>query len=761
MSPRERPDKIRAPYNFVPLATRPLLVEDEQAALVSHDVPLKDAICGVLDLQIIAETPIFVRGADDGQRFFRLPHGLKGIPGTSIRGMLRTVVEVATFSKLVHVNEHRFGVRDLNNPDVYRKYMAKADRKGLHPLVSAGWLSIEQGQYYDEDGSPRWQIRPCNFAKVEYAKLEAHAAALGVQGYRPGDRQSSVNKYRVWGQAPLTAHCRVLIRDRHGENGRVGDYGVVHELLAGAEDKTEEGRLVFTGQPNQYRPGAQKRRGSGNPKHHDFFFYGSQGQALEVPHECRRDFSFVHSNAGEQHRLDDDPNEEWKYWLQRLRNGKEVPVFFLMEEREPQKLRAFGLAMMFRLAYRFSPKELFLRGQDLKEKGPWPADMAELIFGHVPPPQKHLREGARAPEALAGRVSIEAAVEAGGAKEGEPVKIVLGAPKASYYPSYVRQDRFSAGSAGQRYKTYMDADARPRGWKFYQQRHKLAFPPPPVSDRVATTFTPLKAGATFKTRIHVHNLRPAELGALLWALDFGGREECRHGLGLAKPFGYGGVKLKVIRADLRGTRSTGKQQGGLPAYAPVEDLEALRQHFVEHMEDSLGGVWYCSEQIQDLLALARPVPEGQDERLRHMEISHDVYGNEFAGAKSMNLALAPPADRAGLERLRAEGAEERQARMRKVRVREEKKREEKERLQAEKEQREKEERLAAMTDRERAEAEMLEAKAAGRQKQLMKAWMEEGGELESDRRQAAKQVMGKPSGTWKKKNKELWAWLTG
>src|ERR1019366_9865415 len=69
--------------------------------------------------------------------------------------------------------------------------------------------------------------------------------------------------------------------------------------------------------------------------------------------------------------------------------------------------------------------------------------------------------------------------------------------------------------------------------------------------KVGTKFAPLPAGTKFRAHVDVHNLRPEELGALLWALDFGGDEKARHMLGMARPLGYGRSKIAIVAHDVR------------------------------------------------------------------------------------------------------------------------------------------------------------------------------------------------------------------
>lgn len=609
-----------APYNFVPASEK--VVFPSWADLVSHDVPFRDGLCGRLDLEITAHTPLFIRGEDGEGAFFSTPDG-PALPGTSLRGMLRNVVQIASFGKLGPVNDRRLSVRDLHD----RGYTQSMTRGGF-PLVSAGWLSASATDSYDaagEDGSPRWTITPCDFARIEYALLKAH-----FPGFDPGEKRGAAAKYqdRALRGKTLDASCQVEIKaqegQRHGNSTRaVGSYGLVSAIGPGSL-----GRLVFTGQPQRYLTGEREK------KHHDFFFYGAH-PAIPVSFERRRDFSFIHSNGGEQHRLDSDPNEEWKYWLTRLSAGERVPVFFLLDATGV--LQAMGLAMMFRLAAETTTGDAVRNAQRASSENA--RDLAELIFGQV-------RRHAGSTSALRGRISIEAARATSEVETMPEVRGVLGAPRATYYPSYLR---IALGPTGQSsYGTYRQAEAAARGWKRYPSRPTTVdLPPIPTNqqgvqnERVGTSFRPLRGGARFRTRLTFHNLRRVELGALLWALDFGGRPNCRHGLGLGKPFGYGAITLSLQSQELIPNDPT------FPSSTPPTPSE-LRAEYHAFMEREVRG-WEASEQIYQLVTMARPAEGPQSDKLRQMQLP------EFRQTKSSATnALLPYGSPQGLAAHRAE-----------------------------------------------------------------------------------------------------------
>lgn len=614
-------DRITAPYGFVPLSEKVLCPEwlrssDSAPVPPVHDVPFEDGLRGTFELEVEAETPIFVRGTENnGETPFRLGDKY-AIPGTSIRGMLRNVVEIISFSRFGRVNDHRYAVRDLHNRELYGKHMAEIVNGQPTPLVNAGWLRKREG----EQESACADIEVCDFVKFEYSYLSKFSDMVNVRNFDPGVKQSAKKKYEVWEKsgASLVADLHVKLERPSNVNGRslLSGYGCFDPKVK----KYTRGTIVFTGQPQDWRHGDKRK------KHHDFFFLDGNNQAptLPVAHSVFEDFKFAHSNRGQQNKLGESltPNEEWGYWKPKFDRGERVPVFFLTNR--DGSLRAFGLAMMFRLPYFLSIHDAIKNANEEHLNLEGEIDFAEGVFGTV----RHSRKSSdRNSVALKGRIGFSHAL-ASQSELLKPVQTILGGPKASYYPNYVEQDPSHPGSVPGElngkpiYKTWMDSDARPRGWKRYRPLTKVWSPELPSNvnlDKVGTRFRPLSEGTRFKCHVDIHNLRPQELGAILWAISWGGDTKARHTLGMARPLGYGRCRLSISNWDVQDMGDKDVEQGG------------LLQDFTTYMNAQIPG-WSDSYQMKELLALSTPTAPA-DAKYQTLK------PNEFAEAKGQGLAL--------------------------------------------------------------------------------------------------------------------------
>lgn len=241
--------------------------------------------------------------------------------------------------------------------------------------------------------------------------------------------------------------------------------------------------------------------------------------------------------------------------------------------------------------------------------------MAECIFGFSG--KEH---------SLKGRVQFSPLMSDNAALDTRPCRLVLSGPKASYYPIYINQEIDGRGKEGRmigpnQYRTYNDG--RPNGWKRYLQR-KETWEKRTDSDKMDTILHPLLPGAVFEGKVRFHNLRPEELGALLSALTFHGNErECRHQIGMAKPYGYGKVSLELDGIDLISVGSIGDE-----VLAKPNDYMAM---FEKYMNDKLLRSWRKSAAVSELLTIARfDVPDNSD--FDYMTLDMDGH-NEFNIAK--------------------------------------------------------------------------------------------------------------------------------
>lgn len=607
------PNSIDAPYNFVPLSV--WVHTPDWAWQVSHDMPFRDGLCGHLDLTLTAETPILVgrerrRNEEPGAQQagqahpYQLPDGRYAVPGTALKGMIRNVVEIATFSRMGMVDDVRHGLRDISGRYVAASYTAK-----VRDRIQTGFMRL------GPDGLPR--ITPCSMVRLDRRTLETW---LGVNApIFPADR-AVAKKYATWEKICTEAKQ---------------DPKVLH-FTPLAWEATDLGKGATVGVPvltGQVSDSQQKdKTGKQTGKHRDFVFYDERASAAFAPTRQEwGDFLFVHGDQATR----DAEGMSWPgYWKRRYWNGDAVPVFYLSDGNKTR----IGLAYMPRLAGDFSVHEM--RDHTSAEHGNTDGvpDFAETLFGKV---------GAQPGACLRGRVTFHHAVAVGRYRPQATDATILNGPKASYFPNYLQQPAGPDGRlrAGKGYATCLATADNPepelRGWKRYPARPVAEAKVQALTDeqrsnkKVQVVLNPLPSGTRFTTRVDFHNLRTEELGALCWALTWGGAEGLCHGLGMGKPFGFGRVSIAITGADLRPNRPN----------APKTTWEEARDAFIAYMDQRHaaahnGATWRASPQIKALLGMADPAKASQFKgALRHMRLEPKKKVNEFVQAKQSALVL--------------------------------------------------------------------------------------------------------------------------
>ena len=109
---------LTAPYRFVdiPDYIGPSPWEGEPP---SHIRPEPDGICGELSVEWTFETPFLVGGKDNSKQVtYTKSEGkeVPVIPGATIRGALRNILEIATAARMVHIDkEAHFSFRNFSS----------------------------------------------------------------------------------------------------------------------------------------------------------------------------------------------------------------------------------------------------------------------------------------------------------------------------------------------------------------------------------------------------------------------------------------------------------------------------------------------------------------------------------------------------------------------------------------------------------------------------------------------------------------------
>lgn len=567
-----------APYNFVPLPERVVPAETvpvgDQAGhpqLPRQDCYLPGRHHGRIVCTLTSESPLYVRSGYSPEAFaaygntafhqltpeqqaeraafFSYGGNTPVIPGSSLRGMLRALVEIVSYGKMERVMERKLFYRSVRDPSYQQEFVERLP--GLTTVaphlaapcyrtkIRAGFLRRQP------DGT--YVIEECTMARIDHhapnprglARIPAIPGQPLMLGAGPNRRPNP-----AYQNGEIYVICDPTEQDYFfPANGRHPNLYLRFRGVREANFNTDtlpvaqRATLVITGHMQH--------------KHMEFVFLHDHLHTHPISDELIRRFE------------DDDQISAWqedafpagvggRRRAGGLRDGE--PVFFLLDATDATRgVRFFGRAQLFRLPYGTEPLNFLPaehRSTDL-------IDIAEAMFGFV----RGKKVATGQPQMVAGRIFVGDAHCCSGQENvwlsNDPITPhILSSPKPTTFQHYLvqtsnqRPNLKHYGSPG--------TATNLRGHKLYWHKGSvgqaaLEHPGPDAAlSSQQTRLRPVRAGVRFSFSIDFENLSDVELGALLWVVrlcDDAWQQAQHRGpyrlkLGMGKPLGMGALKLE-------------------------------------------------------------------------------------------------------------------------------------------------------------------------------------------------------------------------
>jgi len=635
-NPTRQDRTAHAPYNFIPLPDKIVRAQP----LPDHDryYSQPDRYTGTIICSMETKSPVYTRAMvapdlfeeysgnlrqllgnsdtrDEAAAFFN--HGdplIPVIPGSSIRGMLRSIFEIITYSKVDWVTDQKLIFRAVGDTTSlgthYRQRMLGNNQVG-NPNTQLDYpRSAVKGGYLIRRGSD-WYIQP---AKEHLGETFVHVDYATAQNVTRGS-YGSHRTYDVF-VAPASRTA-----SNHGNRGKgtltlnLATTQIIRPQSAGMAPDLVPGVLIESGQMGQYPPPPGK-----HSKHMHCVIYSKKpdAQLIPIPHQMwaayQSDLEISREDRNKPRELTNDS-----------------PLFYLVEGDD---LVFFGPTMMFRLPYPHSPHDFI----PAELRDPHDIDLTDAVFGYIR--DESLPNGI--PKHYAGRVKIGDARLTDTSQElwlsEKPIMpSILSSPKPTTFQHYLEQNSPDDRGMLQHYAQDV-GQTKIRGHKLYWHRGNVGVEN--IQDAEAngnlgtqrTLIKPVKSGVLFKFKIEFENLTLEELGALLWVIKLpAGDNELRcHSIGMAKPFGLGAVLLKVenlILQDRKNRYTTlfyGNQWcDGSPISSeksPAKYEDYLKA-FEDYMKAALGfqGLFRMQPRIQMLVRMLKfPGPNYEETQYQNL-----------------------------------------------------------------------------------------------------------------------------------------------
>jgi CRISPR-associated protein (TIGR03986 family) len=635
----------KAPYNFVPLPERVVTVDPE--TLPDQDVYDPDRHTGWIDCKLTTASPLYVRAALDKDEFERSqdtaseqkrlwPEQVRNkpdffytqdrlqpvIPGSSLRGMLRALVEIVSYGKMQWVtDQQRYSYRAVaaarSDPlrDPYRSAVGAFARN-----VQAGYLFKRGDTWYALPAlAPQARGWP---EKGAYLKVkERRVLEAGLPGYI--DLNSP--RYR-----PQLHDVSFDVEVRQGKRG---SYAWISHIGPADAGHAHRGMLVCSGNMLETSKPGQK---SPRRNHALVLMPDNRAEPLKIRPEAVRDY-LNGLTPFQREALGDWGGPAWGC----LKEG--APIFYLAEGEE---IVDFGHCPNFRVSFRRPGSHRASSPHDYVPealRAETDTDLAEAIFGYT------RAEGEGKAGAYAGRVFVTDARLVEGQEQvwlaDTPlVPKILASPKPTTFQHYLVQTTPNQSANLAHYATETPGETTIRGHKLYWHKGPVEAGdieesnPQQSQDTQHTQICPVREGVAFAFRLYFENLSLVELGALLWVLEKAQDDAYRLKLGMGKPRGMGAVRIKhSLHPTARSQRygqlfdghnwMNGAQPEGDLADRAIADFETLI------LEDpALNPTSATSldqvDRIRALLAiLSWPGPDAAE--TDYLLIEHPQHGNQY------------------------------------------------------------------------------------------------------------------------------------
>ncbi|MEG4347685.1 TIGR03986 family CRISPR-associated RAMP protein [Microcoleus sp. A003_D6] len=587
--PDER--KAIAPYNFVELPHKVVPAQVEcNGKLRDNDRYYSDRHTGKITCTLKTASPLYIRCGlspvdfatfgdtpneelisdqrKNKAKFFQHPANLHPVlPGSSLRGMLRNLVEIISFSKIERVSDQqklffRAVAADKDDPlsNPYKERLKN---------VKAGHLEFEKKQN-------KWFLRPAQkingqlFIEVKEEDIQDTLPSLILM-----KKTSYIPQY-IQISFEVTATSINVSEDltQHSQQGWIVTSGNMLENML--EKTTEMKREELL------------RKKEGRKYHYIIGEADRSARRVEISPDAIRNYRDALTNfqKGKEKPFHNNPKNRFDEKMGLLQEG--LPIFYCESHNEQPVVTLFGQSPNFRIPYspsndgqaasavNFIPKEV---GQsDL-------IDLADAIFGFVRGKKdKTEREATenskdRREQSRAGRIFVSDAQykpdENAQDKANDDIWLtddtitpqILASPKPTTFQHYLVQPE-DTQAVKSKLKHYDKPITKTviRGHKLYwhkgnvsQERIQAEGTESEIEEKRSqyTEIKPIKADVSFEFKIQFENLSDVELGALLWILTLAGddtdklkmisldgKEKYRLSLGMGKPLGMGAVTIE-------------------------------------------------------------------------------------------------------------------------------------------------------------------------------------------------------------------------
>lgn len=492
-----------APYNFVPLPEKIIDRYSSISKLPTHnakDDRDKHLLCGEVHFDIVAKSPILIADGNaengEGRHFVKNACNEYEIPGSSLRGLLRSTMSILSLSRWTdQIDDEIFYYRTVGESSsklaTTYKNILDVDQKEHRGKMTSIERNVRAG-YIVKNDEDNYVIYPARTDGGRHGKSY-------YKFHQQNVNRRFINEFKKKLRDGYRVEDATFSVNQHGE-----------AVYLNGRDAIFKGKLFFSG------PMKGKKTA--------YVINDIDKQAKPIPisdkdlKAYKADYEFRKNKLrGRGKSFFQLPSETG------LKGAK--PCFYIYDG----SMLHFGYTAYLRLTYDKSTIDAL---PSYLKRGDVALDYVKALFGFTEEDLKG-REGEGKLTNYASRLSFFPSLLKEESIPLDPMNFVLASPRASALTMYLDQHD------GHDYNSYNDKDARLRGMKQYWIKPRPDFNEQTKKSNVTSELNLLPEQSTFKAKIRFDQIYPDELGLLLWALQ----GPTYHQLGMGKPYGYGVVQF--------------------------------------------------------------------------------------------------------------------------------------------------------------------------------------------------------------------------
>ena len=565
---------------------------------------------GKMVCTLVTRTPLIINGSicsgsSDGHQVYEFykKDGDYTIPGSSLRGMLRSVYEAVTNSSLSILNEYDENIPlfyrgDMNMPssliparvikedDVFKVELLRGHEEDAGNTMSAAWVLRHK---------QKWTPTASDYGKRTIPSVEgiSHRDKVYAILSKPIAHKSRPFKFRN-------------VEEIAKEPGQLS-----------TPEKAVKGYY--------YESGYNFTR-----KHDERFFYhhsnkGNEPETLKLEDHQITKYNQLLKNYREVNEDKSPPRGvSVSRHIKEDKILKENDLVYI-DVDDQNIIQALYPVMISRKQYEKSIMDLIpehlISACSASQLCP-----ASRVFGWVNPHEKNEENEINAYKSKV-MVSDGAINKDKFKGTFETTLDILGSPKPTAIPMYLKSSDPKGGSAKGKYftKGYDQGEVTLRGRKMYLSHSNFLKSSHKVERTKfnRTIKDAVKEENEFRFEIFFHDLTEIELGSLIWSVEL--EKEMQHRLGYAKPFGYGQVDIKVDSIELE---STDRYKSWSSSSKDVsQERDVYIDLFKEAMVDSFENIFEEIIQVKDLKAILTPNKDRQP--IHYPKPNSDQSGQHF------------------------------------------------------------------------------------------------------------------------------------